>query len=113
MADYTEENFEEESFLSSIEIDDFTKEEEEESIVETEEEDRSWEGKRLQCIAPSVDYYSTQRWTKPSGQLKKGQHFLRIDEVVTTEGSKQYKVRDFRNRTFYLTTNSNLVCPVE
>jgi len=111
MADYTEENFEEESFLSSIEVDDFTKEEE--NIVEAEEEDRSWEGKRLRCIAPSVDYYSTQRWTKPSGQLNKGQHFLKIDKVVITEDSKQYKVKDFRNRTFYLTTNSNFVCPVE
>ena len=69
-----------------------------------------WKNKRLRAIADRVNFYDSQRWERPSGHMKRGQHFPVIEGEVVTGNSKQYRVRNSRGAgPFYITTRADLV----
>lgn len=65
-------------------------------------------GKRVEAIVARVNFYDSQRWNKPSGQFKKGQGWVVVD-LVKTDGSHQYKVKNSRGRIYYITARKDLV----
>ena len=65
-------------------------------------------GKRVEAIVAKVNFYNTPRWTNPSGHFTRGQGWTIID-LITTNGSPQYKVKNSRGRVFYITARKDLV----
>lgn len=65
-------------------------------------------GKSLEIIAPSVNYYDTQRWSNPTGSRKRGFRW-KIDNLYSVDGSLQYRVQDEKGRLFFTTARSDLV----
>lgn len=65
-------------------------------------------GKALEIIAPSVNYYDTQRWSNPTGSRKKGYKW-KIDNLYEVNGSLQYRVQDENGNLFFTTARKDLV----
>ncbi len=65
-------------------------------------------GKRIEAIAPSVNYYDTQRWSNPSGSFKKGQGWI-VDNLYRVNGSLQYRVQNSNGDLYYITARKDLV----
>jgi len=69
-----------------------------------------WEGKRLRATAPSVNFYDSPRWERPTGQFSRGQHFPVIEGIHTEGTSRWYRVRNSRGAgPFFVTTRADLV----
>lgn len=68
----------------------------------------SVKGKRVEAIVAQVNYYNTPRWTNPSGQFTKGMGWTIVD-TVTTQGSKQFKVKNSKGAIYYITARPDLV----
>jgi len=68
-------------------------------------------GKRLVAIAPSVNFYDSQRWHDPTGQFLQGQGFPVIEGIIQDgSGHRWYRVRNSRGAgPFFVTTRSDLV----
>jgi LysM repeat protein len=65
-------------------------------------------GKRVEAIVAKVNFYNGPRWTNPSGVFTKGQGWVIVD-LITTDGSKQYKVKNSAGKVFYITARKDLV----
>lgn len=65
-------------------------------------------GKRIEAIAPSVNYYDTQRWTNPSGSFAKGEGWI-VDNLYRVNGSLQYRVQNSNGDLYYITARKDLV----
>ncbi|WP_052401170.1 N-acetylmuramoyl-L-alanine amidase [Oceanobacillus jeddahense] len=65
-------------------------------------------GKCIEAIAPSVNYYDTQRWTNPSGSFKKGEGWI-VDNLYRVNGSLQYRVQNSNGDLYYITARKDLV----
>lgn len=65
-------------------------------------------GKRVEAIVAQVNYYDSPRWTNPSGQFKKGEGWIVLEEIVTA-GSPQLKVKNSNGKLFYITARKDLV----
>src|SRR5690606_25621870 len=68
----------------------------------------SIKGKRAEAIVAQVNYYDSPRWTKPSGQFKKGEGWIVIEEI-TTAGSPQLKVKNSKGKVHYITARKDLI----
>lgn len=65
-------------------------------------------GKRIEAIAPSVNFYDTHRWNNPAGTFKKGEGWV-VDNLYRVNGSLQYRVQNSSGDLYYITARPDLV----
>ncbi|MBS4198627.1 LysM peptidoglycan-binding domain-containing protein [Bacillus sp. FJAT-49732] len=65
-------------------------------------------GRRVESIVAKVNYYNGPRWTNASGYFTKGQGWTIVD-LIQTEGSPQYKVKNSKGDIYYITARKDLV----
>lgn len=73
-----------------------------------------WRGKRLRAIGAQVNFYDSPRWDRPTGQLRRGQHFPTVEGLHEEGTSRWYRVRNSNGRgPFFITTREDLVALVD
>lgn len=65
-------------------------------------------GKSLRAKA-DVRFYDSPRWTNPSGVMLRGWSFPTVDSKIPVGGGHQFKVRNSKGQTFYVTANTRYV----
>jgi lysozyme len=66
-------------------------------------------GKRVESKVAVLNYYDGPRWSNPYGQITKGTGFPTIVDRVKVDGSYQYKVKNSKGHTFYITASDKYV----
>jgi hypothetical protein len=65
-------------------------------------------GKQLVALR-DVNYYTTQRWTNPTGVLRAGNFFSVVEAKVVTQNSEQWRVRNANGAgPFYLSARTDI-----